>query len=82
MSENHHINVNFSNMQKIKRSDIDFDGYKLENDKNCMSAHTHMHTHPYLSGSTGVMSILGGVPNGRDVGLAIISFSGVRGLSP
>lgn len=34
------------------------------------------------SGSTGVMSILGGAPKGRDVGLVIISSSGVRDLSP
>ena len=34
------------------------------------------------SGSTGVMSILGGAQNGREVGLAMISSSGVRDLSP
>lgn len=36
----------------------------------------------HLSESTGVMSILGGAPNGRDVGLFMISSSGVRDLSP
>lgn len=34
------------------------------------------------SGSTGVMSIRGGAPKGKDVGLAMTSSSGVRGLSP
>lgn len=34
------------------------------------------------SGSTGVMSIRGGAPKGKDVGLAITSLSGVRDLSP
>lgn len=34
------------------------------------------------SGSTGVMSIRGGAPKGKDVGLAMTSSSGVRDLSP
>ena len=34
------------------------------------------------SGSTGVMSIRGGAPKGKDVGLGMTSLSGVRDLSP
>lgn len=39
-----------------------------------------MSTHD--SGSTGVMSIRGGAPKGKDVGLAMTSSSGVCDLSP
>lgn len=48
----------------------------------CKNDFTYGFIATHHSGSTGVMSIRGGAPKGKDVGLAMTSSSGVRDLSP